>query len=76
MYYAYKCNGGIFALHRSGIGCVYHMREVSSRFEELGLPVMHYETSHPGVRVDIDENRMLDQLDTFMETQGLRKLAE
>jgi len=76
MYHAYHCNGGIFALHRSGVGCVYGMRELSTRMMELGMPVMHYETSHPGNRTDIDENRLLDQLDTFMETQGLRKLEE
>ena len=76
MYYAYKCNGGIFALHRSGVGCVFGMRELSTRMTEMNIPVMHYETSHPGNRTDIDENRFLDQLDTFMETQGLRKLDD
>ena len=35
---------------------------------------MHYETSHPGNRTDFSEARLLDQLDVFMETQGLRKL--
>ena len=43
---------------------------------EVGIPVMHYETSQPGNRTDFDENRLLDQIDVFMETQGLRKLVD
>jgi len=52
------------------------MRAAGLKLQEAGIPVMHYETSHPGDRTDFDENRMLDQLDTFMETQGLRRLEE
>ena len=74
MYHAYNCNGAILALHRSGVGCVINMRELALKMLEMGIPVMHYETSHPGNHTDFDENRMLDQLDTFMEIQGLRKI--
>ncbi|MFC2021306.1 2-hydroxyacyl-CoA dehydratase [Chloroflexota bacterium] len=73
-YWAYKCNGAFLTLHRSGLGCVFGMREVALRLQEEGIPYAHYETSHPGDRCDLDESRMLEQLDTFMETQGLRKL--
>jgi len=76
MIQAYHCDGAILPLYRSGVGCVWGHRELAVKLEELGIPVMHYETSHPGNHTDFDENRMLDQLDTFMETQGLRKLEE
>jgi benzoyl-CoA reductase subunit B len=71
---AFRCNGAILPLHRSGVGCVYGERENALWLDELGIPYMHYETTHPGNRTDLDEVRLLDQLDTFMETQGLRKL--
>ncbi len=73
---AFHCDGAILPLHRAGIGCVYSMRAAGLKLQEAGIPVMHYETSHPGDRTDFDENRMLDQLDVFMETQGLRKLED
>jgi benzoyl-CoA reductase subunit B len=75
-YYAYRCDGVILPLQRTGIGCVFNMRELALKLEEMGVPLMHYETSHPGNRTDLDENRMLDQLDIFMETRGLRKLED
>ena len=52
------------------------MKAAAMKLMEQGIPVMHYETSHPGDRTDFDETRMLDQLDTFMEMQGLRKLED
>jgi hypothetical protein len=73
---AFKCDGVILPLHRAGIGCVFSMKAAAMKLMEQGIPVMHYETSHPGDRTDFDENRMLDQLDVFMETQGLRKLVD
>lgn len=72
---AFKCDGAILTLHRAGIGCVFSMKAAAVKLMEAGIPVMHYETSHPGDRTDFDETRMLDQLDVFMETQGLRKLS-
>ncbi|MFC2010019.1 2-hydroxyacyl-CoA dehydratase [Chloroflexota bacterium] len=74
MYKAFKCNGAILPLHRAGIGCVFGMREIGVKMREMGIPFMHYETSHPGNRTDFSEGHLLDQLDTFMETQGLRRL--
>jgi benzoyl-CoA reductase subunit B len=73
---AFHCDGAILPLHRAGIGCVYSMKATAMKLMEAGIPVMHYETSHPGDRTDFDENRMLEQLDVFMETQGLRKLRD
>jgi hypothetical protein len=73
---AFKCDGVILPLHRAGIGCVFSMKAAAMKLMEQGIPVMHYETSHPGDRTDFDETRMLDQLDTFMEMQGLRKLED
>ena len=71
---AFHCDGVILPLHRAGIGCVYSMKAAAMKLMNSGIPVMHYETSHPGDRTDFDENRLLDQLDVFMETQGLRRL--
>jgi benzoyl-CoA reductase subunit B len=73
---AFKCNGVILQLQRNGIGCVDKEREETIRMVEEGIPVMNYETSHAGSRTDFDENRMFDQLDAFMESQGLRKLVD
>jgi len=72
---AYKCDGAILPLHRAGIGCVFSMKAAAMKLMESGIPVMHYEISHPGDRTDFDETRMLDQLDTYMELLGLRKYA-
>ena len=73
---AFHCDGAILTLHRAGIGCVYSMKATAMKLLEAGIPVMYYETSQPGSRTDFDENRMLEQLDVFMETQGLRKLVD
>ena len=72
----FHCDGVILQLQRNGIGCVDKEREETIRLVEKGIQVMNWETSHAGSRTDFDENRMLDQLDTLMETQGLRKLVD
>ena len=73
---AFHCDGVILQLQRAGIGCVDKEREETIRMVEEGTPVMNWETSHAGSRTDFDETRMFDQLDTFMESQGLRKLVD
>ncbi len=72
----FKVDGAVLALWRSGIGCTYLRKKCGLVLSEMGIRVMHYEGSQPGDRTDMDENRMLDQLDVWMETQGLRKLEE
>lgn len=76
MYKAYRCNGAILTLHSSGVGCVWGYKELGAKLQKMGIPVMHYETSHPGEGADFDEKQLLDQLDNFMETQGLRRLED
>jgi hypothetical protein len=44
--------------------------------EDAGINVLYWEGSQPGNCTDHDQMRMLDQLDVFMETQGLRKIEE
>jgi benzoyl-CoA reductase subunit B len=73
---AYKVDGAILGLWRCGVGCTVTRKEQGLRLCEMGVRVLHYEGSQPGDRTDLDENRMIDQLDTFMESQGLRKLEE
>jgi hypothetical protein len=43
---------------------------------EAGLSVMHYEGSQPGDRIDLDEKRLHDQLDTWMQSLGFRRLED
>ncbi len=73
---AYKVNGAILPLWRCGVGCTVTRKEQGLRLSEMGVRVLHYEGSQPGDRTDLDENRMMDQLDVWMESQGLRKLED
>jgi hypothetical protein len=73
---AFHCDGAIFALWRAGVGCVYGRMEDTIELRQNGVQVMHYEGSQAGERTDLDEMRMLDQIDYFMESQGLRKLRK
>jgi benzoyl-CoA reductase subunit B len=73
---AYKANGAILALWRGGVGCTVTRKEQGLRLSEMGVRVLHYEGSQPGDRTDLDENRFMDMLDTWMESQGLRKLED
>ena len=71
---AFKVDGAIMPLWRGGVGCTLTRKEQGLRLSEMGVRVLHYEGSQPGDRTDLDEHRFLDQLDTWMESQGLQKL--
>ncbi len=73
---AYKVDGAILPLWRCGVGCTVTRKEQGLRLSEMGVHVLHYEGSQPGDRTDLDENRLLDQVDVWMESQGLRKLED
>jgi benzoyl-CoA reductase subunit B len=73
---AYKVDGAILPLWRGGVGCTVTRKEQGLRLSEMGVRVLHYEGSQPGDRTDLDENRFLDQLDVWMESQGLLKLED
>ena len=73
---AYKVDGAILPLWRGGVGCTVTRKEQALRLNEMGVRVLHYEGSQPGDRTDLDENRFLDQLDIWMESQGLFKLED
>jgi hypothetical protein len=73
---AYKVDGAILPLWRCGVGCTVTRKEQGLRLSEMGVRVLHYEGSQPGDRTDLDENRLLDQLDVWMQSQGLRKLED
>ncbi|MBI4295586.1 MAG: 2-hydroxyacyl-CoA dehydratase [Chloroflexi bacterium] len=73
---AFHCDGALIPLARAGCGCLFGMREAAGELIEAGIPTMCYEYSQPGDRTAFDENRMLDQLDAFMESQGLQKLDD
>jgi hypothetical protein len=71
-----QADGALLGLWRHGVGCTLTRKAQGMRLRSLGLSVLHYEGSHPGDRTDIDEKRFLDQLDSWMESQGLRKLED
>jgi hypothetical protein len=69
-----QANGALLAIWRHGVGCTLTRKEQAMYLRDAGLSVMHYEGSQPGDRTDLDEKRFLDQLDTWMESLGLRKI--
>jgi hypothetical protein len=73
---AYKADGAFLSLWRSGSGCVQARREAGLMLADAGVNVLYWEGSQPGDGTDLDEMRMLDQLDVFMESQGLRKIED
>ena len=73
---AYHCEGALLPLHRAGVGCDYGRREAGLGLVEAGVKICYYESPQPGDRTDLDDNRFLDQLDTWMESQGLYKLED
>jgi len=73
---AYQADGAMLAIWRHGVGCTFTRKEQAMYLKEAGLSVMHYEGSQPGDRIDMDEKRFLDQLDTWMQSNGLRRLEQ
>ncbi len=72
----YHCDGALLPLHRAGVGCDYGRREAGVALAEAGVSCCYYETPQPGDKTDLDEQRFLEQLDTWMQTQGLEKLED
>jgi len=70
-----QADGAILPLWRHGVGCTLTRKEQAMYLRtEAGINVMHYEGSQPGDRTDLDEKRFIEQLDSWMESQGLRML--
>ena len=69
-----QADGALLAIWRHGVGCTLTRKEQAMYLRDAGLSVMHYEGSQPGDRTDLDEKRFLDQLDTWMESLGMRML--
>ena len=72
----YNCDGALFGTWRSGIGCTFTRKEQAMRLRKEGYSVMTYEGSQPGDPTDLDEKRFLEQLDCWMETNGLVKYPD
>jgi benzoyl-CoA reductase subunit B len=72
----YHCDGAILPIWRHGVGCTMIRKEQGRSLTEIGVNVLHYEGSQPGDRTDLDEKHLLDQLDAWMESQGLEKLED
>jgi benzoyl-CoA reductase subunit B len=72
-----QADGALLPLWRGGVGCTLTRKEQGARLrDELGLNVIYYEGSQPGDRTDLDEKRLLDQLDAWMDSLGLQKLED
>jgi benzoyl-CoA reductase subunit B len=69
----FQADGALLAGWRSGVGCTLTRKEQAMRLRRAGYSVMFYEGSQPGDRTDLDEMRFLEQLDSWMESQGLAK---
>jgi benzoyl-CoA reductase subunit B len=72
----YNADGALLALHRAGVGCTLTRKEQAMRLRNDGYSVMVYEGSQPGDRVDLDEKRLLEQLDTWMQSMGFEMLDD
>ena len=72
----YNADGALLGLWRCGVGCTLLRKEQAMRLREEGYSVMVYEGSQPGDRVDLDEKRFLEQLDTWMESLGFQMLDD
>ena len=70
----FQADGAILPVWRHGVGCTLTRKEQAMYLKEAGLSVMHYEGSQPGDRTDLDEMRLLDQLDSWMQSLGLRRI--
>jgi benzoyl-CoA reductase subunit B len=70
---AFKADGAIMPLWRGGVGCTFTRKEQALRLDGAGVRVLHYEGTQPGDQTDMDERLFLNQMDTWMESQGLRK---
>ena len=71
-----QADGALFPIWRHGVGCTMMRKEHAMLLREAGLSVMHYEGSQPGDRIDLDEKRLLDQLDMWMQSLGFRKFDD
>lgn len=72
----FQADGALLGLWRCGVGCTLTRKEQGMLLKQAGINVMYYEGSQPGDRTDLDEKRYIDQLDAWMESQGLRKLED
>jgi len=72
----YQADGALFGVWRSGVGCTFTRKEQAMRLREAGYSVMLYEGSQPGDPTDLDEKRMIEQLDSWMESNGLEKFED
>jgi len=71
-----KADGALLPIWRHGLGCTLTRKEQAMYLRRAGLSVMHYEGSQPGDRTDLDEKRMLDQLDAWMQSLGMQMLDD
>ena len=72
----FNADGALFGLWNAGVGCAVTRKEQAMRLREAGYSVMCFEGAQPGDRVNLDEKRMIEQLDTWMESLGLEKLDD
>jgi benzoyl-CoA reductase subunit B len=72
----FQADGALFPIWRHGVGCTLTRKEQAMYLREAGISVIHYEGSQPGDRTDLDEKRLIEQLDSWMESLGLRRFED
>ena len=72
----YNADGAFLGLWRAGVGCTLLRKEQAIKLRKEGYSVMIHEGAQPGDRVDTDEKRILESLDTWMESLGFQKFEE
>ncbi|MDR3295235.1 MAG: 2-hydroxyacyl-CoA dehydratase [Clostridiales Family XIII bacterium] len=72
----YGVDGALLSIWRSGVGCTLTRKEQARRLRKAGISVFHLEGNQGGDNTDYDEKRVIEQLDQWMESQGLRKFEE
>ncbi|MFQ5826286.1 MAG: 2-hydroxyacyl-CoA dehydratase subunit D [Dehalococcoidia bacterium] len=70
----WKCDGVIFHLNRGEVGGMLGILDARFALKQKGIPSLVYEASASDKR-DVDMVKVLDGIDAFMESLGLKKLA-
>ncbi len=70
----YKCDGVIFHINRGEVGGVLGLLDSRYALKQKGIPCLVYEASASDKR-DVDIVKVVDGIDAFMESLGMKKLA-
>ena len=75
LFHQWQANGVVMHLNRGCKGTGGYMLENRLALIEAGIPVVAYE-GNAGDKREFDETQVIDRLESFMESQGLRKIKD